>query len=76
MQTDVNANSFAIMQAHNVTLRVVLRECCLSCYLLRKRSWLSTFAGGLINAAYLRHGCELGNVLLQQQTNKHQFNLL
>lgn len=76
MQTDVNANSFAFMEAHNVTLRVVLRECCLSCYLFRERSWPSTLAGSLINVTYLRHGCELGNVHLQQQTNKHQFNLL
>lgn len=76
MQTDVNANLFAIMQAHNVTLRVVLRESCLRHYLPRKKSWPSILAGGLKNATYLRHGCELGYMLLQQQAYKHQFNLL
>ena len=51
MQADGNANLLAIAKAHNVifhlgALAVALRRCCLTCYLLKKRSEAINTASG------------------------------
>lgn len=76
MRTDVNADLLAIMQARNVTfhfssLKVILRESCQE----ETRDHQHCY-GGQRSTAHLRHVRELGNLLLQPQTYKYQFNLL